>query len=243
MNYLKYTDRDVREMPNARELVENYLEDYSGSFDFLVDCRIRLMEGDELSVGMVRGVLNCMRNDPRISGLPEPSAEIIPISGRKKKNEDDWWVSKDSHCGDEESHIPHTFDIKKKKGKKTEWCTGTPFEINREYEIAVPALVKTPYVLAKYARAMIHRVSPEGPHYTIWAIPLLGGGSQHEYGPRECRETNVKLMCRYPSRLRNPILLDQNETLSLMIAEVDPIPLCVHCEEINTENFRAEGDS
>jgi hypothetical protein len=75
----KYTDRDVRENPDFYVTVIDYLEHYEGEFDFLVDCKMRVAMDRELTVGMVRGILNCMRHDPRVTNLPEP----LPPSRRE----------------------------------------------------------------------------------------------------------------------------------------------------------------
>jgi hypothetical protein len=80
----KYTDRDVRENElEMRHFVESYLERYHGEFEFLIDCKMRVAEGYTLSTGMVRGVLNCMRNDPRVKGLPAPAAAA---RGRRRRD-------------------------------------------------------------------------------------------------------------------------------------------------------------
>lgn len=74
---LKYTDRDVRENPLLITLVEQYLTQYEGEFAFLRDAKIRSLAGIGLNVAMVRGVLNCMRNDTRIMfDLPTPRFSV-----------------------------------------------------------------------------------------------------------------------------------------------------------------------
>lgn len=86
----RYNDRDVRDNPDLHAVAVRYLEQYTGEFDFLVDMRIRALDEDYgLTVGMVRGVLNCMRNDPRVRDLPEPgpqdteeASNVVSITGR-----------------------------------------------------------------------------------------------------------------------------------------------------------------
>lgn len=82
---LRYTDRDVRENPLLVPLVEQYLTQYEGEFAFLRDAKIRSAAGLPLGVGMVRGVLNCMRNDTRILfELPTPRFSIeLPKTERR----------------------------------------------------------------------------------------------------------------------------------------------------------------
>lgn len=78
---LRYTDRDVREDASLLPLAEDYLRGYTGDFAFLVDLRQALVShGRPLTVANVRGVLNCMRNDPRVClALPSPRALEPPV--------------------------------------------------------------------------------------------------------------------------------------------------------------------
>lgn len=91
MTALKYTDRDVRENPDFYLTAVHYLSEYQGDFQFLIDCKMRVEHGSDLSVGMVRGVLNCMRVDPRVQNLPEPlppeefDADVIPMRDSYRK--------------------------------------------------------------------------------------------------------------------------------------------------------------
>lgn len=69
----RYTDRDVREHPELVSVARNFLFGYGGDFEFLRNARDALQGGGALSVGVIRGVLNCMRTDPLVSGyLPVP---------------------------------------------------------------------------------------------------------------------------------------------------------------------------
>jgi hypothetical protein len=71
----RYSDEDVRRNPGvAFAAAERYLEGYTGEFDFLLGMQMRVSEGLDLTTGMVRGVLNCMRNDPRCGALPDLEA-------------------------------------------------------------------------------------------------------------------------------------------------------------------------
>jgi hypothetical protein len=87
-----YTDRDVRDNPGYRDAVERYLDQYTGEFGFLIDMKMRLAARVDLTTGMVRGVLNCMRHDPRVTDLPAPAEEdfddvdnVVPMRGREER--------------------------------------------------------------------------------------------------------------------------------------------------------------
>jgi hypothetical protein len=87
-----YTDRDVRDHPGYRQAVERYLEGYTGEFGFLVDMKMRAANDVDLTTGMVRGVLNCMRHDPRVTDLPAPTSEdfddvenVIPMRSKEER--------------------------------------------------------------------------------------------------------------------------------------------------------------
>lgn len=80
---MRYTDRDVRENPSLVGMVTDYLERYQGEFQFLLDAKIRSAAGRPLGVAMVRGVLNCMRNDARLLfELPAPQFPVPIRSAR-----------------------------------------------------------------------------------------------------------------------------------------------------------------
>src|SRR6478735_10697790 len=86
----KYTDRDVREDDSLRPIVESYLDTYEGEFDYLVDMKMTWASGRDLTTPQVRGVLNCMRHDPRLNiELPEPlqpsQGEVVSLVYRRKE--------------------------------------------------------------------------------------------------------------------------------------------------------------
>jgi len=70
----RYTDRHVREDVSLIDVAEGYAQAYTGDFEFMVDIRDRLRDGQRLTVTQVRGVLNCMRHDPRVGHLPVPAS-------------------------------------------------------------------------------------------------------------------------------------------------------------------------
>ena len=70
---LKYTDEDVRRDAELQRRAESYASHYEGDFDFLAMARAHMEKRGSLTIGVARGVLNCMRLDPRISdSLPPP---------------------------------------------------------------------------------------------------------------------------------------------------------------------------
>lgn len=70
----KYTDRDVREHPELVLAAEAFLRSYTGDFEFLVQLQREIVTyGLPLTLGAVRGTLNCMRVYPSLMmNLPEP---------------------------------------------------------------------------------------------------------------------------------------------------------------------------
>jgi hypothetical protein len=60
----KYTDSQVRaDIERYRSVASEYLRNYSGEFELLLDYRHRLGKGIGLTVPMIRATLNCMRFD------------------------------------------------------------------------------------------------------------------------------------------------------------------------------------
>lgn len=57
----KFVDIDVTS--NLRDLAYNWLGQYRGTFEYAVEMKSNLAQYKRLSVGQVRGVLNCMRAD------------------------------------------------------------------------------------------------------------------------------------------------------------------------------------
>ena len=74
----KYTDRDVRELPYLTQIAYTYLDAYQGDFEFLLDAK-RIHYQGVLATATIRGVLNCMRADPRWAGyLPIAPSCVSP---------------------------------------------------------------------------------------------------------------------------------------------------------------------
>jgi len=201
---LKYTDRDVRENPEFFDYAVDYLRQYEGEFAFLVDCKMRVASGWDLSVGMVRGVLNCMRNDPRVTGIPDPQVwdddeveNVIPLKRKKKRSRDRY---RDDWCENTEPHGPHRDE------NYVYSCPGL-YLVNRQ-SFRLPLKVKREHVTAK-GGSLIHRVAPDGNHNSVWNVP------PHDYGWYDfwSPDYNIKLACKFPSWLKNPMLLTEEEAI------------------------------
>jgi hypothetical protein len=74
-----YYDSDVERDPSLREIAEEYVADYTGRFLPVLQAKERMKQGVSLDVTHIRLVLNAMRSDMTISGMPEPSATVTPI--------------------------------------------------------------------------------------------------------------------------------------------------------------------
>lgn len=71
-----FTDRDVLDHPQLRPIAEEYVRTYTGTFQPIKDCRVRLAQGYTLETPHIRMVLNTMRTDPRIQ-LPEVERAVV----------------------------------------------------------------------------------------------------------------------------------------------------------------------
>lgn len=203
---LKYTDRDVRE--GGEELyqkVVNFLERYEGEFTFLIDCKMRLAQGMDLHVGMVRGVLNCMRVDPRETDLPEPilptaDAEVIEMPKRK--------VRKLKSCDREEFHGPHGHygfrDLTEIEWEEDPYyaCKGK-YAINRDDAIWVPAKINRPAMISRTSN-LIHRIGNEA-GFQYFA-------NRHGWGYYMDPVLGIKTVCTFPRWISRPILLTDTQS-------------------------------
>lgn len=69
----KYTDIDVRQDPFLLAAAVKYARSYIGEFDFMTAASTIVHDRGTLPIAVARGVLNCMRADPRIANdLPTP---------------------------------------------------------------------------------------------------------------------------------------------------------------------------
>jgi hypothetical protein len=199
--YKKYTDRDVRTNSDFYTLVCDYLLQYEGGFEFLIDCKMRLEQNIDLSVGMVRGILNCMRVDPRVKSLPEPQvetfdADVIPmhephVSRGYRHNKR---IQK-SECNFNGPHLHNQEDF-----KYIHYCPGS-YAINREPKYTLPAIIHSEYIFVKAKTSssiLIHR----GLGAEVMWFPR-----RHEFGWERKPELIIHTNCKYPYYLRNPILM------------------------------------
>lgn len=202
----KYTDRDVRENPDFQMIVVDYLQKYQGEFDFLVDMKMRLGAGYDLTVGMIRGVLNCMRHDPRVTGLPEPvmtpkEGKVLQMPPRPEMSRKD---TRD--CDIEGFHGRHGYS------NDPDWhvywpCDGK-YPINRN-DFEVRAFVKVPYMMSRSGK-LLHKTSGEpGSAWFMWR-PIF-----HQWGWRYTQEGEpdlyVRTACQYPRIIDNPILVPKGK--------------------------------
>ena len=223
MTALKYTDRDVRENNSLVEFAMEYLLHYQGEFDFLVDCKMRISTGHDLTVGMVRGVLNCMRSDPRVTRMPDPMppseqmGEVIELIQPKAYNKK-MKSKKLVPCPLYEAKLVHTHRRKNDAWYDTyENCHGY-YRINRDPRgVDFDAVVKPPFIVARHGKA-IHKATGVG---RVRWYPKY-----HEYGWSQDPRISVQVACKYPRWIDGGLLLFTPEALD---CEGNPFPLCVRC--------------
>lgn len=230
---LRYTDRDVRDDPSLVDLAVAYVMNYTGEFEPLVDAKEYLEEEGELTIALTRKVLNCMRHDANVmSRLPRPQRRdnVVDLAPRRKKKE-----NTNKPCSDTQPHYVHRWGGEDNPYKY--YCEGVDWPINRG-RIVRPAKVKVPYVASRTG-VLIHDVMPGGPHWSIWQGPT------HEYGYRtdehpwynSAADLSVKLLCKFPSRLENPILIKGNELEKYMEIEdalkgLRRMSMCPYCADV-----------
>lgn len=208
----KYTDRDVRENDDLEERAYEYLDNYTGEFQFLVDAKMRLEMEEELPTPIIRGVLNCMRIDVRVTDLPAPlpyqPAKVVPMSRTKQRN-------KRKVCTNTEPHPQHGGYS---SGDEYDYCDGV-YLINRERSIAHRVTIKPEYKFAlANTGAMIHGVA--GAHSMWYPYP-------HSWGWNRQPALIVRLQCRFPGVLTFPRLLTGKEALDWALRL--GLPYCRHC--------------
>lgn len=241
---LKYTDRDVRENPDFERLAQEYLRQYAGEFEYLIDMKMRDAQGMSLTVGMVRGVLNCMRHDPRVTGLPEPKPSEYGVvidmeEERPRRQRGKRWFGGQDECNNSEPHDEHDYEMELNRRGEVYYyrCPGV-YLINRGItdedgywsgDVAMPARIKVPFALARGGK-LIHRVIPEQSFFVWSAIP-------HAWGYRRVR-LSVKTLCQYPSYLWDPYLVGfaVTEEQAEILAWADRRK-CPHCQVIWEANL------
>jgi hypothetical protein len=209
----KYTDRDVRENPDMQLAVIQYLEQYEGEFEFLIDMKMRIASDYDLTVGMVRGVLNCMRHDPRVTNLPEPMPEYEgKVLQMPKRSEPDDYVpyKKLKYCENEDFHPRHGGQTYRNADNYDGYrsCEGKYF-LNRE-DVEVRAVVKVPWVTGKSGQ-LIHKVDPDNVWYMWRALAHEWGWFMEDYYGYPKPDLYVRPQCLSPRLLKNPILFGYPE--------------------------------
>lgn len=220
---MKYTDRDVRENEELFERAIEYVQEYTGEFEYLIDMKMRVASGVDLTTPMIRGILNCMRHDPRVLDLPVPlppqEATVTELRPKRRRNK---WGSIEQQCENTESHYAHSW----MNEEFDSWirCEGVPYLINRE-SFAVNLLIKCRYAVAKSGK-LVHVVDLEtGLHNAQW-FP-----NRHEWGWWRQPLLKVKLLCQYPSWLSDPFLLNEMPTTH----NLRMIKMCPHCEVVRDD--------
>lgn len=222
----RYADRDVRDYPILRDYAGEYLEVYTGDFQYLTEMRARWLLGGNLTDAMVRGVLNCMAGDPRVTlpELPEkvesaygnvvafPTPNLESNRRRIKEYDCPLFVNGIYHSHKRMTHQPDS------QGRIMRYCSGL-YRINRNM-FSVKAKIKMPYVVAR-AGSVIHKV---GDAECIW-YPKY-----HELGYRTLPSLVVWGLC--PTQgLREPRLIDTLENVPDWRSkhQGDFLPRCKRC--------------
>lgn len=205
----KYSDRNVRENPELRDLAEAYIRAYGGDFEPLLNAKRELSRSGRLETRTVRVVLNCMRYDVNASSaLPEPQAPTLELV-RKETNV--------PFCSDPRPHYQHS----EYRGKKLERCAGVPWEIDRT-RFGTTVRVRARYAAA-HTSSTYHLTSGKG--VQSWTPPW------HEMGQARPDTLWVDLVCKYPSILGDPMLFMEKpvDLMSSIKKRPGLRTLCPHC--------------
>lgn len=216
---IKYSDRDVREDYSLTAIAVQYVKDYAGEFEPLVDAQTELKEHGRLDPVTVRKVLNCMRHDRDWKGkLPVPKRRIPPVTDPDPLNPvrrargKNWRDGFEKKCNKKEPHDPHTWD----KESRSHWCTGVRFKINRPEMLRMPTRIKLPYACARHG-SYIHLT--EGTGYALW-WPNRHSWGWHKPDGYRFQEPKghswhliVNLRCKNPGRLTDPVLISNDELM------------------------------
>lgn len=231
---VKYTDRDVRESEELVERALEYVRNYTGEFQYLIDMKLRVAQEGDLTTPMIRGVLNCMRHDPRITDLPTPlppqegtvtelrprRAERVPSQKRKR------------HGGRKSCHevgVEHGYHYWTDDEDNTEYsCEGWHL-INRgtvdvhgyrSTAVFTETVVKRPYAAAR-GGMLVHLINSAE---VRWFAPA------HEWGYHGDPDLVVRNVCRFPRFIERPLLLNQEQ--ADYITGVGGRKYCPHCFDV-----------
>lgn len=219
----KYSDRDVRENPELREIALKYIHQYGGSFEPLLRVKHFLSrnEDDDLTTAQIRLILNCMRHDAAVAAdMPAPQfpfivekrsrdAVVIPIQRSRRKHVGE------VQCDNPEPHEYHT--------DRTEgsWCHGVPFPINRVRAAVTRGRLKTKNFAASKTGALVHKMTGEAKF--MWRpYPHAWGFVEHPVS------VSVKTFCKNPSWLHDAHLFTE-EPIHLYADEVFAKERCSRC--------------
>lgn len=232
---LTYYNRDVEENPVLSKMVFEYLMGYEKSFDFLIAMREKFLEENDLSITNIRKVLNCMRHDYDIcykmpAPLGRPWCDADESTGRSRRPR-----QKPKQCEKTEPHVgPHNW------GKSYEFvCTGIDWPINRRAPYWKDVNVRASHCVSKSGR-LIHLVAAEG-HKALWTPAYHAWGWSHEIWQMQYYRAHqvplsINLVCKFPSRLRNPILLTEEKVQRYMDNQEDlgvrELEYCPHCIQV-----------
>lgn len=206
----RYIDSDVRADPTLRELVVQYLNQYDGEFEPLVDAQIYLKTvGDDLPVAVVRKVLNCMRNDLRVRAqLPRPDRKRALV--KPQRNPDL------RQCDRLEPHTAHQWH----GGWCYYNCSGVKWAINRYHILHRDAVIKYPFVVSRTGR-FVHRT--EGTGIITW-YP-----NSHDWG-FEMITVSVRTFCNNPGSISSAILLKaEPEYNGVFLGNERSLSRCMRC--------------
>lgn len=225
----RYTDRDVRENPTLTDLAYDYLDNYGGDFQPLIEALGTFKSDGKLPTNLVRVVLNCMRHDANVANdLPAPIGYKIPrkIAEVVKPRRRDWNEPVPCELSDrDESHDGHTYRL----DDEIVFCEGVPWKINRSVT-SFDAKIKVPFARARGGK-LIHSLTGEG--WCEWFPPVHG----HTYGWGKIGPfLTVKLTCQYPSIIKRPILLTEEKARVLIESVPDELSVCPHCTEVAIKN-------
>lgn len=201
----KFTDRDVRANASLYGAVVNYLMEYHGDFEFLVDCKARVEQGMDLSIGMVRGVLNCMWVDPRVTNLPQPLpaepdeefADVIPMAEHQRRSREKLRCVLD---------VPHSHS--QQDFKVMEYCPGIPVvERDLGYSYRRDANIRPGFLFVKGRSVSSIRVHQAVRAEVEW-YPVT-----NNFGWYRKPELIIHTNCQHPWSMRNPLLLTVEDVL------------------------------
>jgi hypothetical protein len=224
----RYTDRDVRESAELADMALRYALNYHGEFEFLTDAKHHAQVEGTLTVALARGVLNCMRNDARVAAeLPPPAYyaddKVVPMSTQKNKKK-----RYNLDCNNLESHDGHSWYEVPETYQGLHFCEGVPFPIMRKSSISMKLRVNVPYVVSKNRHVMIHASVPDSDRNRLeWRPNRHDWGFKGIYGYGDLWLTAwIKIRCKYPSILRDPLLLTQEQADGMI--EIGTM-WCPHC--------------